>query len=70
MSFNDYTQLLSDIDSIQVWCAAYLILKIRKTWAIAFFRVTNHLHLPYFPAHKTHCNFFVRNFRKKVMNVF
>jgi hypothetical protein len=22
-------------------------------------------HLSYFPAHKTHCDFFVRNFRKK-----
>ena len=29
-------------------------------------------HLPYFPAHKTHRDFFVRNFRGKkiVMNVF
>jgi hypothetical protein len=26
--------------------------------------------IPYFPAHKTHCDFFVRNFRKKIMNVF
>jgi hypothetical protein len=26
--------------------------------------------VPYFPAHKTHCDFFVRNFRKKKMNVF
>jgi len=24
-------------------------------------------YVPYFPAHKTHCDFFVRNFRKKIM---
>jgi len=29
------------------------------------------VNIPYFPAHKTHCDFFVRNFRKKIMmNVF
>jgi len=26
--------------------------------------------LPYFPAHMTHRDFFVGNFRKKIMNVF
>jgi len=33
-------------------------------------QVNFQIKLPYFPAHKTHRNFFIRNFRKIMMNVF
>jgi len=41
---------------------AYAAKIFMKTY---FYSVTCEDHLPYFPAHKTHRGFFIRNFRKK-----
>ena len=48
MSFDDCTQLQSDIDSIQGWCVAKFIrFSISKTRAITFSRNTNILFFKY-----------------------